>query len=427
MQDFCYCVMQHRLYKRVYTPYFVRLLVKVLRIVLIFYKMSVPLQGETINLIFEGDYMKKIFMLAAIAFVTSNVSAQTTKWIDNVKLSGYGIAQYQLTTQDNAKSNSFNLRLGRVSIDGRLFNDWAWKVQIQFNGNTSTLGSSPRVVDLFTEWQKYTFFRVKIGQFKNPFTFENPIHPITQGFMGYSQVVSKFAGFSDRAGTHSSNGRDIGVQIQGDLLKNAAGRNLLHYQVGVFNGQGINVKDVDEQKNIIGGVWVMPVKGMRIGWFGWTRSYARKGTWTDAYGVPQSGVRKLQQRRYAISAEYVVDDWTFRSEYAHSTGEAFAKSLVSTNDAAAKDCNIGSNGNKAQGVYALVIAPIIKQKLYGKARYDMYQPSKGAEKQRTLYEVGLNYDFNKSVRLSTEYAYVHDRSLAKPNYSLVDAQLSFKF
>ena len=147
MQDFCYCVMQHRLYKRVYTPYFVRLLVKVLRIVLIFYKMSVPLQGETINLIFEGDYMKKIFMLAAIALVASNVSAQTTKWIDNVKLSGYGIAQYQLTTQDNAKSNSFNLRLGRVSIDGRLFNDWAWKVQIQFNGNTSTLGSSPRVVD----------------------------------------------------------------------------------------------------------------------------------------------------------------------------------------------------------------------------------------------------------------------------------------
>ena len=245
--------------------------------------------------------------------------------------------------------------------------------------------------------------------------------------MGYSQVVSKFAGFADRAGTHSSNGRDIGVQIQGDFLKNSAGRNLLHYQVGVFNGQGINVKDVDEQKNIIGGVWVMPVKGMRIGWFVWTGSYARKGTWIDATGAPQTGVRKLQQRRYAVSAEYIVNDWTFRSEYAHSTGEAFAKSLVNTNDAAAKDCNIGSNGSKAQGVYASVIAPIVKEKLYGKARYDMYQPSKGAEKQRTLYEVGLNYQFNKNVLLSTEYAYVHDCSLAKPNYSLVDVQLSFKF
>ena len=50
--------------------------------------------------------MKKIFMLAAIALAFSNVSAQTAKWIDNVKLSGYGIAQYQFTNQDKAKSNS---------------------------------------------------------------------------------------------------------------------------------------------------------------------------------------------------------------------------------------------------------------------------------------------------------------------------------
>ena len=32
-----------------------------------------------------------------------------------------------------------------------------WKTQIQFNGNTSTLGSSPRMVDLFAEWQKYEY------------------------------------------------------------------------------------------------------------------------------------------------------------------------------------------------------------------------------------------------------------------------------
>ena len=83
---------------------------------------------------------------------------------------------------------------------------------------------------------------MKAGQFKNPCTYENPMHPIDQGFMSYSQVISKFAGFSDRAGAHSSNGRDIGVQLQGDFLKNASGRNLIHYQVGVFNGQGINVK-----------------------------------------------------------------------------------------------------------------------------------------------------------------------------------------
>lgn len=370
--------------------------------------------------------MKHYLLAGLMALGFASAKAQTPKWINNVKLSGYGIGQYQASWQEGAKRNSFDLRLGRIALEGRAGSDWYWKAQIQFNGNTSTLGSSPRVVDLFTEWQKHEFLKVKVGQFKNPFTFENPIHPVEQGFYTYSQVVLKFAGFSDRSGKHSSNGRDIGVQLQGDFLKNKAGRNLVHYQVGIFNGQGINVKDVDQQKNLIGGIWVMPVKGMRIGWFGWTGSYARKGTWTEN-GIKHEGVRSLQQRRYAFSAEYKKNDWTFRSEYAHSVGDAFAKTLVNTNDEGAKDCNISPLGNKAQGVYAMVIAPIKKEKLYAKARYDMYQADKTAATQCTLYEIGLNYKFTKNVQLSGEYAYVYNRAQADPGYSMVDLQLSFRF
>lgn len=378
--------------------------------------------------------MRKTIILTAIVLCSAFGHAQTQKWINNVKLSGFGIVQYQYNGLHNgttSKSNTFNLRLGRVSLDGRILDDWFWKAQLQFNGNTSTLGASPRVLDLFVEWQKYDFFRVKAGQFKNPFTFDNPIHPIDQGFMGVAQSVQKLAGFSDRAGAHPSNGRDIGVQIQGDFLKNNAGRNLIHYQVGVFDGQGINVKDVDQQKNIIGGVWVMPMDGLRLGWFGWTGSYARKGTWTDAAGLPQSGIRSLQQRRYAFSAEYKADDWTVRSEYVHSTGYAFAKPIANTNDEAAHDCNINADGSKAQGVYALVIAPIIPKKFHAKARYDMYRPSDGAQKQRTQYDLGLDYEFNKNLELSGIYSYVHDRSqntpTGHPNYSMFDLELSFRF
>lgn len=378
--------------------------------------------------------MRKTIILAALMFSSIISYAQGQKWINNVKLSGFGIVQYQYNGMHNSKtskSNSFNLRLGRVSLDGRILDDWYWKAQLQVNGNTSTLGTSPRVVDLFAEWQKYDYFRVKLGQFKNPFTFDNPIHPIDQGFMSVAQSVLKLASFSDRAGAHPSNGRDIGIQVQGDFLKNNAGRNLVHYQVGVFNGQGINTKDVDQQKNIIGGIWVMPVNGLRLGWFGWTGSYARKGTWTDNAGIVQSGVRKLQQRRYAFSAEYKANDWTLRSEYIHSTGYAFAKALSNTDDAAAKDCNLSADGNKAQGVYALVIAPIIPNKLHAKARYDMYQPSDGAQKQRTQYDIGLDYEFTKNLALSGIYSYVHDRSQhalqANPNYSMFDVELSFRF
>ena len=55
------------------------------------------------------------------------------------------------------------------------------------------------------------------------------------------------------------------------------GRRLLHYQVGVYNGEGINQKDTDQRKDIIGGLWVMPIQGVRIGAFGWTGSRADVG------------------------------------------------------------------------------------------------------------------------------------------------------
>jgi hypothetical protein len=354
-----------------------------------------------------------------------------------------------------AESNSFNIRMARISLEGRIAGDFYWKTQIQFNGNTSTLGSSPRMVDLFAEWQKYEYFKVKIGQFKNPFTFENPMHPIDQGFMGYSQNVSKLAGFSDRAGEHASNGRDIGLQFQGDFLKNANGRNLLHYQIGVFNGQGTNTKDVDQQKNVIGGVWVMPVSGMRIGAFGWTGSYARKGTWNDDEqgniiyekdaagnsvldkdGKPVketfSGTRSLNQNRYAFSFEYKKDGWTVRSEYIHSTGKAFAKSITNYNDANAKDCNLNAKiGDKAQGVYGLVIAPLAQlpknSRIDVKARYDMYQPNGKSNMQRTQYEAGLNFHIGKRISILTEYALINDKTLAKHNYSMADAEVCFRF
>lgn len=385
--------------------------------------------------------MKKIASLALAALALTSASAQenTPKLsvLSDIKFSGYVMSQYQYTGQDSKESNSFNIRMVRMALEGRLMKDFYWKVQLQANGNTSDLGSSPRMVDAFAEWQKYEAFKIKAGQFKRPFTFENPMHPITQGFMGYSQNVSKLAGFSDRTGEHASNGRDIGVQIQGDLIKNAAGRNLLHYQVGVFNGQGTNHKDVDQRKDVIGGIWVSPVKGLRIGAFGWTGSSARKGTWdvTDAnHNVVKnedgsvkthSGVRSLSKNRYAFSAEYAANDWTVRSEYIHSQGYGFTKTLTSGKEA---DCNVNyAAGDQADGFYALMIAPVISKKLYAKARYDLYRPRAEWGTSRTQYEIGANYWIGKYIMIGAEYARINDRSLAKPDYNMIDVEFDVKF
>ena len=361
--------------------------------------------------------MKRIILLALLTtgFVMSTQAQDKEKkktlielpqWVKDIKISGYGMLQYQGMDKEGGKENSFNLRLARISLDGKI-SDFAWKVQMQINGNTSTLGSSPRLVDLWAEWQKYDFFRVKAGQFKRSFSFENPMHPVKQGFMSYSQNISKLVGFSDRTGEQASNGRDIGVQIQGDFLKNSQGRNLLHYQIGVFNGEGINKKDQDNRKDIIGGIWFMPIKGMRIGAFGWT------GSRVINYTIDGATIsRSVPKNRYALSAEYVTDqDWTFRTEYIHSQG--YGSNL--------------SAGDKADGYYALCIAPIIKKKLHIKARYDIYRDRKEWGSSKTFYEIGADYLFTKNLQLNIEYARVNDRTLDKHNYNLVDVELDFMF
>lgn len=373
--------------------------------------------------------MRNYFAALLLAASSLTLSAQNAKtdWISNVRLTGYGIGQFQASNQQGNESNTFNIRLLRLSLDGRILNDFYWKAQLQVSGNVSTLATSPRIVDLFAEWQKYGALRIKLGQFKRPFTFDNPLHPIDEGFMSVAQPVSRFAGFSGRTGEHPSNGRDMGLQFEGDVVKNAAGRPIVHYQAGVFNGQGINTTDIDQQKDIIGGIWVMPVKGMRIGVFGWEGSYARKGTWTNDQGEKQSGVRKLPQHKYAISMDYNVNDWTFRTEYIHATGLAFAKTLTGTSDPAASDCTLSTLGNKADGYYAAVIAPVVKKKLYAKARYDLYRPTATWEKARTQYEIGAHYDVMKSLRVSVEYIRVNDKSLAEHNFDMIDVQTSFRF
>ena len=220
---------------------------------------------------------------------------------------------------------------------------------------------------------------MRVGQFKRAFTFENPTHPITQGWYAYADVINRLSGFGDRAGEKSSGGRDIGIQVQGDILPNSSGRPLLHYQIGVYNGEGVNRSDKDNRKDVIGGLWVMPVKGVRIGAFGW------KGSHGDMYDPVLQQTRNLPLNRYAISAEYDKDEYTFRAEYLHSQGWG-AK-------------GIGSNeidyslGDKADGWYVFGIVPVMKSKLHAKARYQCYRPQKSMDTSKSMYEVGLNYFF----------------------------------
>ena len=335
-------------------------------------------------------------------------------WVKNIKFSGYGMLQYQGQDPEGNHSNSFNLRLARFILDGKI-GDFDWRAQIQGTNATGPGQPTVQLVDLYAEWRKYPEFKVRAGQFKRAFTYENPTHPITQGWRGYADVINKLSAFGDRTGEKSSGGRDIGIQVSGDLFPNANGRRLFHYQVGVYNGEGVNQKDMDNRKDIIAGVWVMPIKGLRIGAFGWTGS---RGGMLD----PETGkTRSIEKNRYAISAEYDKDEFTFRAEYIHSQGWG----AKSPGNNVREICY--ENGDKADGWYVFGIIPLIKSKLHAKARYQSYRNQKNWATSVNQVECGLNYFFTKNLELHLEYSHVNDRNLANHDYNLIDMELDFRF
>ena len=343
------------------------------------------------------------------------------QWVKNIKFSGYAMLQYQGEDKEGSHSNTFNLRLARFILDGKI-GHFDWRAQIQGTNATGPGQPTVQLVDLYAEWRKYPEFKVRAGQFKRAFTFENPTNPITQGWRAYADAINKLSAFGDRTGERSSGGRDIGIQLSGDLFPNANGRRVFHYQIGVYNGEGVNQKDMDNRKDIIAGVWVMPIKGLRIGAFGWTGS---RGEMLDAKLIDpvtkQPMTRSVEKNRYALSAEYDKDEYTFRAEYIHSQGWG-AKSPGN---------NVREiyyeNGDKADGWYVFGIVPLIKGKLHAKARYQTYRNKKEWGSSVNQIECGLNYYFTKNLELHAEYSRVNDRNLAKHNYNLVDVELDFRF
>ena len=377
--------------------------------------------------------MKKLFgLMALVALTTIPAGAETLTevedvqetqqketvevpaWVKNIKFSGYGMLQYQGQDPEGNHSNTFNLRLARFILDGKI-GDFDWRAQIQGTNATGPGQPTVQLVDLYAEWRKHPEFKIRVGQFKRAFTYENPTHPITQGWRGYADVINKLSAFGDRTGEKSSGGRDIGIQFAGDLFPNANGRRLFHYQVGIYNGEGVNQKDMDNRKDLIAGAWVMPIKGVRVGAFGWTGS---RGGMLD----PLTGEkRSIEKNRYCLSAEYDLNEYTFRAEYIHSQGWG----AKSPGNNVREICY--ENGDKADGWYVFGIVPLIKGKLHAKARYESYRNQKNWATSVNQVECGLNYFFTKNLELHMEYSRVNDRSLAKHDYNLVDMELDFRF
>lgn len=351
---------------------------------------------------------KRFYALVLAALLVLPACAQLKlKEIASVpQFGGYLVGRAQYTNDRTSKNGGgFDLRMVRGYVKGTILKEWNYYIQLEYSGAPG-VDKGVRLLDAYGEWKRFPEFSVKFGQMKRVFTFENPYSPWDTGFGNYSQLVQKLAGMSDRVGEHSSGGRDAGIVVQGDLFP-AEDHRWLHYQVGVYNGQGINHSDENKQKDVIGGLWVSPTKELQIGAFGWTGRYTRNNVTVDrnrmAYGIKYEG------------------DWTVRAEYATSQGGKTDNRFAAT---------------RADAWYVSVGAPLCK-KLKAYAVWDMYRDEKTSDTQNALYTLALNYRLWKNLMIQGTYSYTDgsqaaysdtgERSVSKNNYHTAMLQLYVRF
>lgn len=323
---------------------------------------------------------------------TMAYSRTETRWASVPKFGGYIIGRYSYSSQDGKHNgDGFNQRLIRFYVDGTILKDFKYRVQMQLNNDKF------HMKDYYLEWARYKELSVKVGQFKRAFGFENPMNPWDISSGDYSLMTKKFAGMGDYLGEAASNGgRDQGLQIQGDVLKVGSDKHyLFHYQLGLWNGQGINSADADKRKDIIGTLQLQPIKNLYIGFFGW------KGTYVNA-----TDGMTYDRNRYILGLKYENRGYTLRGEYAHGAA---------------------TNGKSAADAwYAIAGAPVCKW-FRACAQYQCFRQDKTFGSSHAVYSIIPEFQLHKNLKLQLQYNYNHNRSAADRYYHEALAELYVRF
>lgn len=241
------------------------------------------------------------------------------------RISGY----LQLGYEWSDDASTFFVKRARVDFQGDISPKIDYRLQLEF--------ASPKIVDIYLRYKPLEALNVQVGQFKVPFSIENTHYvPLKYEFIEYSMAVCRLMGFTDVCGVNAT-GRDLGAQLYGGLI-DRDGYSILNYNVGVFNGEGINTKDKNKSKDVVARLMVQPLRAL---------SFAGYYYWGEV------GADYARRTRYGGGVCYDDGRWIARGEYiAGRTG------IVSPDVAAPFD---------SRGYYAMAACWVTPQVAAGRA------------------------------------------------------------
>ena len=301
------------------------------------------------------------------------------------KFGGYIGGTYKYNSQEGKNGgDGFGLRYLRLYLDGTVLKDFKYRVQMNVSGEPGSKNSA-RVIDAFISWQKWAPLGIKLGEYKRCFTFENPMNPWDIASGDYTQLTKHFTGMGGDLyqGAANSGGRDLGVQIYGDAFKVGKTQHyLLHYQAGIYNGQGINTSDKDKEKDYIATVQLQPLKGLYVGVFGWSGSFF-------------DGAQSNYFKRWAAGVSY-EGLFSARAEYARNIY--------------ADGADTHGLGQKSDAWYIRMGIPTWRW-LRVNLGYDAYRKDMSTwTSLNSIYSLGLQARPHKNLQFQLQWNYCHNNA-----------------
>ena len=333
--------------------------------------------------------IKHLLLIVATMGFALSAEAQTTgekvkEFADkHLKLSGYLQAGFS-SNENSDPETSFYIRRARVSLSGNAAKEKIdYRLQVDFAG-------SPKICDLYVRYKPLNELNLQLGQYKLPFSLENELYgPTKFELIEYSYLTTYLVRNNKFFDGISATGRDMGFQLYGGFIERE-GYNIINYNVGIFNGSGINGMDNNTAKDYIGRIIIKPIKGLSI-----SGSYMYSET-------SYKGNEHMVSPRWSVGAIYDVRHWIARAEFAQA--------------------NFG--GNKTNAFYAL--AGYHFEKPWSVvARYEFINDDLNTLNEDRI-TIGGVYKPWKFLRLQLNYSYTMNKVI-KDNYNGINLMVSAIF
>lgn len=193
-----------------------------------------------------------------------------------LKLDGYVQARWEGTLEDRAMPNAFRIPRAYFGVSGDVAKYFSYKVLLTMPG------ASVELYDAYVDVKPIEYLGIRIGQFQTPIGMEKLI----------SSSVILFPERTFASGFTID--RDLGVMLAGKIK-------FIGLQLGIFNGEGRNVKvDLNEGKDIAARLTLKPIDYMHFG-----GAYQMgKRLWVDTTGMFS---REWDFNRWG--AEFALNPW----------------------------------------------------------------------------------------------------------------------